>query len=185
MRHSKWIGLTVVVLVLTFAGAGGPVRSAASGQRASDQPMVQHAASAKYSPFPNIPDCVTSVVERGDPASGPSVILAKFKPGCAVPWHFHTPNETLLIVSGVGRLQAKGDKPVSLRAGDYAWMPAKHVHTFSTKQGCEMFVVSDGAFDIHYVDDKGSEISPEQAVKAATPKPAKAPTKAAKQPAKQ
>jgi hypothetical protein len=47
-----------------------------------------------------------------------------------------------------------------------------------------MFLTSDGAFDIHYVDDKGNEISLEQAVKAARPKPAKAPAKAAEQPAK-
>src|SRR5207245_7836899 len=110
-------------------------------------------------PLPEHPDCVTGAVERGDPASGPSVILAKFKPDCAVPWHFHTPNETILMVSGAGRFQAKGDKPASLRAGDYAWMPAKHVHTFSTEQGCMMFLIADGAFDIHYVDDKGNETS--------------------------
>jgi len=48
-----------------------------------------------------------------------------------------------------------------------------------------MFLTSDGAFDIHYVDDKGNEIPLEQAVKATTPKPTKAPAKAAKQPAKQ
>jgi len=63
-------------------------------------------------------------------------------------------------------------------------MPAKHVHTFSTEQGCMMFLIADGAFDIHYVDDKGNETSMEEAAKA-TPKPAKAPAKAAKQPAKQ
>jgi len=185
MRHSRWIGLTVLVLTLALATAGRLMRSASSAQQAADQPMVQHAASAKYDPFPNAPDCVTGAVERGDPASGPSVILAKFKPGCAVPWHFHTPNETILMVSGVGRLQAKGDKPASLRAGDYAWMPAKHVHTFSSEQGCVMFLTSDGAFDIHYVDNKGNEIPMEQAIKAATPKPAKTPAKAAKQPTKQ
>jgi quercetin dioxygenase-like cupin family protein len=184
MRYSRWIGLTVLVLALALVTTGGLVRSAASAQQATDQPMVQHAASAKYDPFPNTPDCVTGAVERGDPASGPSVILAKFKPDCAVPWHFHTPNETILMVSGAARFQAKGDKPASLRAGDYAWMPAKHVHTFSTEQGCMMFLIADGAFDIHYVDDKGNETSMEEAMKA-TPKPAKAPAKAAKQPTKQ
>ncbi len=185
MHNARWIGLTVLVLALALGAIGGLQRSAASTQQVADQPMVQHAASAKYNPFPNGPDCVTAAVERGDPASGASVVLAKFQPGCAVPWHFHTPNETILMVSGVGRLQAKGDKPASLRAGDYAWMPTKHVHTFSTEQGCVMFLTSDGAFDIHYVDSKGNEIPLEQAVKAAAPKPAKAPAKAAKQPAKQ
>ncbi|SRR5712692_2062096 len=185
MRPSRWIGLTVLALALALVAIGGLGRSRASVQQAADQPMVQHSASAKYNPFPNTPDCVTGAVERGDPANGPSVILAKFKPGCAVPWHFHTPNETVLMVSGAGRLQAKGDKPASLRAGDYAWMPTKHVHTFSSEQGCVMFLTSDGAFDIHYVDDKGNEIPPEQAMKGATPKPAKAPAKAAKQPPKQ
>lgn len=183
MRHSGWSGLAVLVLALVTTC--GLVRSAAYATQAADQPKVQHSASAKYDPFPNAPDCVTGAVERGDPASGPSVILAKFKPGCSVPWHFHTPNETILMVSGVGRFQARGDKPASLRAGDYAWMPSMHVHMFSSEQGCVMFLTSDGAFDIHYVDDKGNELPLEQAVKGAAPKPAKAPAKAAKQPAKQ
>jgi hypothetical protein len=55
MRHSRGIVLTVLVLALTLASTGGLVRSAASGQQAADQPMVQHAASAKYNTFPNTP----------------------------------------------------------------------------------------------------------------------------------
>ncbi len=183
MRHSGWIGLAALVLALVTTCE--LVRSAASTTQAADQPTVQHSATAKYNPFPNAPDCVASAVEHRDPASGPSVILAKFMPGCAVPWHFHTPNETILMVSGVGRLQARGDKPYSLRAGDYAWMPSKHVHMFSSEQGCVMFLTSDGAFDIHYVDDKDNELSLEQAMKGVASKPAKAPAKAAKQPPKQ
>src|SRR3989442_6543246 len=99
MRYSRWIGLTVLVLALALATTGGLVRSAASAQQATDQPMVQHAASAKYDPFPNTPDCVTRAVERGDPASRPSGILAEVQPDRGVAWHLHTPDETHLIVS--------------------------------------------------------------------------------------
>src|SRR5437870_12701063 len=152
MRYSRWIGLTVLVLALALVPTGGLVRSAASAQQATDQPMVQHAASAKYDPFPNTPDCVTGPVERGDPASGPSVIPAKFTPDCAVPWHFHTPNETTLTVSWAGRFQATGARPATLRAGEHASIPAKRAHTFSTQRGCMTLLMADGSSDIHHVD---------------------------------
>src|SRR2546422_10455877 len=113
MRYSRWIGLTVLVLALALATTGGLVRSAASAQQATDQPMVQHAASAKYDPFPNTPDCVTGAVDRGDPASGPSVILAKFKPDRAVPWHFHTPYEGFLMVKATWPSPADGHTTTS------------------------------------------------------------------------
>src|SRR2546425_9233387 len=98
MRYSRWIGLTVLVLALALVPTGGLVRSAASAPQAPHQPLVQHAASAKYDPFPNTPDCVTRPVERGDPPSGPPVILAKLQPDCAVPGTLHTPNQTILMV---------------------------------------------------------------------------------------
>ena len=43
-------------------------------------------------------------------------------------------------------------------------MPSKHVHQFTCMSACAAFVSSDAAFDIHYVDAKGSEIPPEAAL---------------------
>jgi len=105
-------------------------------------------------------------VQSGDPAKGPSIILAKVAAGCSIPWHWHTPNEHLMIVSGAARLEMKDGKPLTLQAGGFAMMPSRHVHQFRCDRPCVLYIYSDVALDIHYVDGKGKEISPAEALKA-------------------
>ncbi len=91
--------------------------------------------------------------------------MVKCTRGCKAPWHFHTPNEQLMMVSGIGRLEMKGEQAVNLRAGGFAYAPIKHVHQFTCVGGpCSFFLHSDGPFDIHYVDQYGTEIPTEQAL---------------------
>jgi quercetin dioxygenase-like cupin family protein len=132
------------------------------------------ATASKFVNLPVIPSCMTVSVQEGDPAKTAIILLAKFKAGCDVPWHWHTANERLLIVSGVGRAEMKGaPKPLSLKAGDYILMPGKGIHRFSAITNVELFLLSDAAFDIHYVDPAGKEIPVDAALKPAA-KPAAA-----------
>ena len=85
-------------------------------------------ATSKFAPMAGLPSCMTLSVQRGDPSKGPSVILLKFKPGCTVPWHWHTAAEQLMVVSGTGKAQMKDGMPVTVHPGDYMFLPAKHVH---------------------------------------------------------
>jgi quercetin dioxygenase-like cupin family protein len=123
-------------------------------------------AEVKFAPVPGLPTCAPGFVQSGDPTKGPSVILANVAAGCAIPWHWHTPNEHLMIVSGVVRLEGKDGKPLTLRAGGFAMMPAHHVHQFRCTTACALFVYSDAGFDIHYVDAKGKDLSPVEALRA-------------------
>lgn len=69
------------------------------------------------------------------------------------------------MVSGRGQVEMKGQQPVVLRAGGFAAAPSKHPHEFTcVGGGCQFFLHSDGPFDIHYIDQNGKEISPEQAL---------------------
>ncbi len=86
--------------------------------------------------------------------------------GCIIPWHWHTPNEHLMVVSGVATIQMKGETPMTLRAGSFAMMPAHHVHQFRCMEDCVLYIYSDAAFDIHYINEQGMEISPDEALKA-------------------
>ena len=43
-------------------------------------------------------------------------------------------------------------------------MRSRHVHEFVCTAACSGFVVSDGAFDIHYIDKNSKEIAPEVAL---------------------
>lgn len=133
----------------------------------ADQPIISPKASVKFTPIPNAPECFTIAVEKGDPTKGPSVILARFAPHCVAPFHWHTPSETAMVSSGILETQMKGDKAILARSGDYLYLPSHHVHraTCNGPAPCLVFLTSDAAFDVHWVDEEGKEIPFEQAMK--------------------
>jgi quercetin dioxygenase-like cupin family protein len=162
--------LRTLTILLCTAGAGIAAQD-------TDNPIVNPAAGAKFGPIPNAPECFTIAVEKGDPSKGPSVILARFAPHCVAPYHWHTPSETAMVASGTLETQMKGDKGIVARSGDFVYLPSHHVHraTCIGTSPCLVFLSSDAAFDIHWVDAEGKEIPFEQAVKPtkATAKPTK------------
>jgi quercetin dioxygenase-like cupin family protein len=58
------------------------------------------------------------------------VVAAKvsFEPGARTAWHTHPLGQTLLVLSGVGLVQAKGGPIREIRAGDTVWIPPGEVH---------------------------------------------------------
>ena len=148
-----------------FVIVGFPLLAAMAAAQGSNTPIVQNSGPDKFQKIPNVPDCLTAAVQQGDPGKGTSVLLIKGTAGCKASWHWHTPNEQVMMVSGTGRIEMKGQEPVLLRAGGFAAAPSKHVHQFTcVGRGCEFFLHSDAPFDIHYVDQSGKEIPPEQAL---------------------
>ncbi len=141
-------------------------------------PLIVSPKPEQFQNFPNIPACDTIAVLEGDPKTGPSVLLARLSPGCAVPWHWHTPDERAMMKSGTGWLAMKGERPVRVGPGAFAFLPSHHAHRLTCISGCEIFVTAAAAFDIHYVDEAGSEISFDQAMAAAKRPAAKKPTPA-------
>jgi len=166
MRITACCCLLLAVLVL-----GSTVQPAC----ADDSSKMAYAASAtdKFVNVPGLPTCATSVVLSGDPSKGSSVMLVKTATGCVVPWHWHTPTEQLMVVSGRGKAEMKDGAPVTVHAGDYLSMPSKGAHQFTCISACTFFLSSDGVFDIHYVDASGKEISPDEALKSKAKAPAK------------
>lgn len=160
-----WFAVLSVTLALSVADFALAQEAHPSGQNVSEMKFVM---------FPGTPTCVSGSVVSGDPSKGPSIFLAKAKAGCAFPWHWHTPNENLMIVTGTARLEPKGGKASTLRAGAFAMMPSKHVHRFRCPVACSLYVYSDAPFDIHYVNAQGAEISPDDALKAVKETAAKA-----------
>ncbi len=136
-------------------------------QGAEDKPTVNPAAAAKFEKNPNLPDCAAMAAESGDPASGAATHFVQLESGCEVPWHWHTPVESVMMVSGILRLQAKGGAAALMRHGDFAHMPSRHVHTAkcASSSPCVFFLHSDGAFDVHYVDKSDKEIPATEALK--------------------
>jgi quercetin dioxygenase-like cupin family protein len=134
----------------------------------ADEPMGgKNVADVQFIAFEGMPTCTTGAVQKGDPGKESSIILARAEPGCVVPWHWHTPAEHLMIVTGDVELQMKDGAPFVLHAGGFAVMPAHHLHLFhcvSKKGPCLFYVYSDGPFDIHYVNAQGDEIPAAEAL---------------------
>lgn len=126
----------------------------------------QNVTEMTFTNVPGLPTCTVGSVQNGDPAKGPSIVFAKIDAGCVIPWHWHTPSEHLMMVSGVARIEMKDGKPLTLESGGYALMPSRHVHQFRCETACSLYIYSDAAFDIHYVDAQGNEISVEDALKS-------------------
>ena len=125
MSKSRWctaapgIGATLLFL------------STALAEPTAEPAGARNMSEMKFGPIAGLPTCIQVAIQSGDPAQGAFVALAKMKTGCANPWHWHTANEQLMFVEGTGRVQMKDQgKPVALRAGGFAMMPARHVHEF-------------------------------------------------------
>jgi len=155
----KRFSFVVLVLVLMAAFAA-----------AQDQGKLVTPSELKLEAFPNFPTCVKGAVLFGAPDSDQgSTIYVKGTPGCAVPWHWHTPIEEVGVVSGSLKLEMKDGGAKTLGPGGYAMFPAKHVHQATCTTACTFFVGAHGKFDIHYVDASGNEIPFDQAVNSAKP----------------
>jgi quercetin dioxygenase-like cupin family protein len=127
--------------------------------------VLRKLSENQLAPMQGLPSCVTLAVESGDPHKGASIIVFKGTAGCIIPWHWHTPTEHVMIVSGSAKVEMKdGGATAVLGAGGYAMMPSKHVHQFTCTSACTAFLSSDSAFDIHYVDAAGKEIGPDAAL---------------------
>jgi len=163
-------GLIVVLSLLVIALAA-PLLA----QNAEQMPYAAM-ASSKFMTLPMLPACMSLSAQRGDPMKGPAVLLIKFTSGCVVPWHWHTSNENLMMVSGKAKGEMKPGGAHMMSAGDYMFLAGKQVHQFTCVSNCVVFDVIDGAFDIHYVNAGGTEITPEEALKPmAKPAAAKKP----------
>ena len=137
-------------------------------QQGDNQFRVVNPAALRFEAGPDLPACAKVAVVRRNPMNGANVAVANWPAGCRVPKHWHTPNLELIMVSGKMRLETESNKV--LQAGGYVFLPSRHHHEFPCATACVFYLISDGPFDIHYVDSDGKEIPAEQALRR-PPKP--------------
>ena len=163
-QNQLWWGILALSLVLVI--------SASTQGQMADQMAARNMAEMKFAAIPGLPTQTVGSVQSGDPAKGSFILLAKTAAGSTIPWHWHTAAERLMIISGVADVQMKDGSPVRLEAGAFASLPARHAHQFRCERDCTFYLDSDGAFDIHYVNGQGTEISAAEALKAVNETPA-------------
>lgn len=136
---------------------------------AQDQAAVTKPADDKLIVIPGLPDCFKGLPVQGDPFKGAATIYAKAAAGCNIPTHWHTATENLVWVSGFANLKMKGSADQAPSSGMFIHLPGKHEHALKCTSACTLYVITSGAFDIHYVDANGKEIPVEQALGAKKP----------------
>ena len=88
-------------------------------------------------------------------ATTPARIVAarvSFEPGARTAWHTHPLGQTLYVISGVGRVQAKNGPVREIRPGDVVWIPPgeKHWHGASPNNAMAHIAMQE-ALDGSYV----------------------------------
>ena len=61
-----------------------------------------------------------------------------FEPGARTAWHTHPLGQTLLVLSGLGRVQREGGPILAIRPGDIVWIPPGEKHWHGAAPDCAM-----------------------------------------------
>src|ERR1041384_5704989 len=154
--------MCTLIMLVALAGVGGSLPPRAED---TEQVVTVNPQTLKFTEVPDMPACASAAILRGNPRYGPAWVLLKLASGCQVPWHWHSANETLVVISGRGALSMKDGPPLQFAPGAYASLPSHHQHHANCTRTCLLFNGADAAFDIHYVDAKGEEISADKVLK--------------------
>jgi quercetin dioxygenase-like cupin family protein len=146
--------MKLAVLLVTVLGAlpfvaRDPPKPPAPAAR---EVVAVKAANVKWGDHPFISGgklCVQS----GDPAKGASVLRMKFPKGTTVPAHWHTSDETVTVVSGVGIFGTgelvDASKGTALTAGGCVIIPSKSPHWAIVKEELVITVALEKPADFH------------------------------------
>jgi quercetin dioxygenase-like cupin family protein len=170
IRSNRMSALLILLGVVAALGESVPAHAkdpvgAPVPIKDADQMITLNPKTLKFTPIPDMPACASAAILRGNPRFEPAWVLLKLASGCRVPWHWHTANETLLVISGRGIVEMKDGLPLKFVPGAFSSLPSHHMHQATCFSACLLFNTADAAFDVHYVDAKGEEISPDEALK--------------------
>ena len=116
---------------------------------------VVHAQSAddpqlKWGPCPAfLPDGCRIAVLNGDPAKPNADVYFKVSAKTALPKHWHTSAERMVLVAGEMRVSYDGQKPMTLKPGSYAYGAAKVPHSGEcvSEVPCVLFIAFESPVD--------------------------------------
>jgi quercetin dioxygenase-like cupin family protein len=108
-------------------------------------------ATVPFAPDPDVA-CLASAIETGEADKGSSTWILKAPAGCVVPWHSHTAQEQLIVVTGQVLAELSDHPSMVLGPGGYAMMSGRMAHQFTcqSREACVMFVIFDGPYDIKW-----------------------------------
>jgi quercetin dioxygenase-like cupin family protein len=144
--RAGWRSLAVVLLLSTVAVAPSPaVAQEPALAKAVDDPGLQ------WGPCPpGLPEGCTLTVLHGDPAKPNADLFLKLPAKSTIAEHTHTSAERMILVSGELRVSYKGQPEATLKAGSYAYGPAKLPHSANCVSAtpCVLFIAFEQPVDL-------------------------------------
>ena len=137
------LGFLSVMLPITSWSAKLSAKEAAISHTADDKDL-------KWGPAPAfLPQGSELAVLHGDPSKRNADILLRIPSKGVIPSHWHTSAERMILVSGEMRVTYEGQAPTLLKAGMYAYGPAKQRHdgVCESSTPCVLFVAFEAPVD--------------------------------------
>lgn len=110
----------------------------------TDDPRLEWGPCPEFLPA----ECRVAVLQ-GNPAAQNADVFFKLPPDSAIPHHWHTSAERMILVSGELHLTYDGHEKAVLRPGAYAYGPAKLPHQGFCAAGdpCVLFIAFEQPVD--------------------------------------
>ena len=98
---------------------------------------------------------------RVDPKSKATQMLIWQAKGTHVPRHWHSANESVTIIRGTFILECEGQR-MEMKQGDWGYINAKKIHQAwsGAREDVLLLVMTDGAWDVNWVDGPPGKQSP-------------------------
>lgn len=137
--------------------------SLAFAQAAGGEPPLAFTVgdkSLKWGPCPDfLPKGCKLTVLHGDPAKNNADVFFQVPGKSKIVSHWHTSAERMVLVTGQLRVTYDGHKPVTLKAGTYAYGPAKLPHEAECVSAgpCTLFIAFESPVDAVPTEKKPAE----------------------------
>lgn len=160
----RMMALPLAFLASSACAASPPVASTAPVQARTDILTIPNPFEGRFVRMEGTP--FSNMALRGDLTKEGGTFLSRTDANGVAPWHWHSPIEEFVVLTGNVVVQVKGHAPVALSPGGYSQAPGKVPHRFRCigNQDCILLTIGAGAYDMHWVDEHGNELTSEQAL---------------------
>ena len=132
------------LVMLAAALVAAPALAQTAITRTADDPQV------KWGPCPEfLPKGCQLAVLNGDPTKNNADVFLKVPANSKLARHWHTSAERMVLVSGELHVTYDGHRTAVMKAGTYAYGPAKMPHSAECKNAgpCVLFIAFEGPVD--------------------------------------
>jgi len=145
--------MVVVVLVAGFAVSGRGADSKEAGHEGMGEAVFKNFADLKWQKIlPDLGEDSPEIsVVHVDPKSGATKLFIRTPKAIHIRKHWHSANETHTMIIGSATFACEGKK-VEQGPGSFNYLPAKMPHEAWTTTGSVVFITTDGAWDVNWID---------------------------------